>query len=160
VVSEVTVEEATERVHVDEQRWPLVISTLPRKLEMDVVEAYFAEQRVILERGQLWVHLVDSSRMEHVPEAKVRARIAALTKELLSASAALNVATAVVIQQALLRGGLMAIHWVVPPPHPFSAVPNRLEGVSYLCAAYVKRGMQVPPSMLRYRELLRSDPEA
>lgn len=154
-----TVNEVTEQVQVDEERWPLVISTLPRHLELGAVETYFVEQRIILERGQLWVHLVDSSRMEHVPEAKVRARIAALTKELLSASAALNIATSVVIQQALVRGGLMAIHWVVPPPHPFSAVPNRLEGVSYLCAAYVKRNMQVPASLLRYRDLLRSAPE-
>jgi hypothetical protein len=46
-----------------------------------------------------------------------------------------------------VRGILTAIHWMMPPPHPFSNVATPQEGIAYLRGCLQSAGMQVPSRM-------------
>jgi hypothetical protein len=132
---------------VEDKVWPFVISVMPPELSVEFFERYFAKQQELLNRKERWVHLVDVRLVSKLPDARVRAAVGDHTKRIEDLSARYNIGTATVIASPLVRGMLTAIHWIMPPPHPFSNVATPVEGIDWLRNCLQKADMHVPSRM-------------
>jgi hypothetical protein len=132
---------------VEDKVWPFVISIIPPDPSVAFFEVYFAKQMELANRKERWVHLVDVRLVEKLPDAKVRSAVASHTKKIEALSSSYNVGTATVIKSSVVRGILTAIHWMMPPPHPFSNVASPDEGIAYLRARLESAGIPVPSRM-------------
>jgi hypothetical protein len=132
---------------VEDKVWPFVISVMPPELSVEFFDRYFAKQLELLNRKERWVHLVDGRLVSKLPGAHVRSKIAEHTKKIEDLSSRYNIGTATVIPSPIVRGMLTAIHWIVPPPHPFSNVGTPEEGVQWLRGCLQKADMHVPSRM-------------
>jgi hypothetical protein len=134
-------------LEVEDKAWPFVISVIPPDPDVAFFRAYFAKQMELLQRKQRWVHVVDVRQIVKLPDAKVRLALAEHTKTIEELSSKYNAGTATIIKSSLVRGILTAIHWIRPPPHPFSNVATPREAVEYLRGCLVNEGLHVPPRM-------------
>ncbi len=134
-------------LEVDDRAWPFVVSVIPADPNEKFFTAFFAKQTELLERKQRWVHVVDVRPVVKLPDAKVRQLIADHSKVMEEASSKYNAGTATIIKSSLVRGILTAIHWLRPPPHPFSNVATPHEAVEFLRTCLLKDGMHVPMRM-------------
>jgi hypothetical protein len=132
---------------VEDKVWPFVISIIPPDPSVEFFERYFAKQMELLQRKERWVHLVDIRLVVKLPDARVRYAVAEQTKKIEDLSTRYNIGTATVIKSSVVRGILTAIHWIMPPPHPFSNVATPQEGVDYLRGCLQKADMHVPSRM-------------
>lgn len=132
---------------VEDKVWPFVISVLPPEPDHAFFGRYFEKQKELLQRREPWVHLVDIRLVVKFPDARVRNLVAERTKELEPLSAKYNLGTATVIKNSIARGILTAIHWIMPPPHPFLNVATPQEGVEYLRGCLQKADIPVPSRM-------------
>jgi hypothetical protein len=132
---------------VEDKVWPFVLSIIPPDPDVAFLDRYFAKQVELLNRKERWVHLVDIRLVVKLPDAKVRYAMAEHTKKIEEQSARYNIGTATVIKSSLVRGILTAIHWIVPPPHPFSSAATPAEGVEFLRSCLQRADMHVPTRM-------------
>jgi hypothetical protein len=133
--------------HVEDKAWPFVISVIPPQPDIAFFELFFAKQMEMLNRKERWVHVVDIRPVVKLPDSKVRFAIAEQTKKIEALSSKYNMGTATIIKSSLVRGILTAIHWLLPPPHPFANVATAQEGVDYLRGCLQKADMVVPSRM-------------
>ena len=134
-------------LEVDDRAWPFVVSVIPADPSEKFFTGYVAKQMELLQRKERWVHVVDVRPVVKLPDAKVRLLIAEHSKLMEELSAKYNAGTATIIKSSLVRGILTAIHWLRPPPHPFSNVATPHEAVEFLRSCMLKEGMHVPMRM-------------
>ena len=110
---------------IEDGAWPFVISVIPPAPDEAFFGRFFAKQAALLARKEHWVHLCDIRMVTKLPDARIRNLIAERSRQLDPLSARYTVAAAVVIDNALVRGILTAIHWISRPPAPPSWWPRR-----------------------------------
>lgn len=132
-------------VEIDDQRFPLVLVRYTRSHSDASWQAYLETMSRFVSRGVPYVTLTDA-RAVPAPSARQRrmasdviAREEARTKRFV-------VANAVVVDSALLRGALTAVHWVAPPPVPLDSFATPQLAYAWLMTMYAERtGEELPP---------------
>jgi hypothetical protein len=114
-------------IRVSDELWPLVVITYPSRTEPDDWEAMFDAMRRIHERRARFYTLHDATR-SGVPSAVERAVIGRHTLATEAVTRKLLIATCIVIDNALIRGALTAIHWLAPPAYSTTVVASVAEG--------------------------------
>jgi hypothetical protein len=132
---------------VEDKVWPFVVSVIPPEPSVPFFDRYFKKQRELLDRREHWVHVVDCRLVAKLPDATVRHAVAQHSKAIEGLSAQYNIGTATVIKSSAVRGILTAIHWLMPPPHPFACVGTPTEGLDFLRTCLARRNLLSPARM-------------
>ena len=107
----------------------MFLLTLSGSLSADDAEAIGYHFDQALSRKEAHVNIIDSRGVRERPNAIVRAKLAEYTARSKEASKQWALGTAVVVNNALLRSVITAIHWVAPSPIPVLAVATVSEAV-------------------------------
>ncbi len=102
----------------DARAWPLVVSTLPTIVDDDTVQRLVDGHREVFARRERFVHIGDLRQLRTLPNARIRQRLADWTKSIEGESARYNVGSALVVPNAVVRGGLTALSWLYKPVSP------------------------------------------
>ena len=129
----------------DLQHWPLVVLRLPPRFSEAEVASLARAQEEIFQRRERYVSLTDTSVVEGLPDARVRAAIGECLKSSGSRAKRYQVANALVIASPLSRGALTAVHWLAPPPVPTLVCGTMAEGARYLEQHAQRAGLDAAP---------------
>ena len=120
------------RFDTDNSRWPLVVVTIPdQDVTDDEVKRFIEGQRAQLARREKHVVLTDARRAKVLSPLQ-RQLFGAWLKEAEIGTKRYTVALAIVIDNALVRGALTAVLWVVEPACPTKMVGTLAEGAQWL----------------------------
>lgn len=139
---------------VDDRFFPLVVNTIPERLDADHLPAFFAKTEAILKRREPYVTLSDVTRTRELPTAVVRRALADWSTRHDAAMKQFAMGTAIVIESAMIRGGLTALFWLAPPPYPQQVVATIGEGLDVVRRYYEATG-RTAPGFDAYRAELR-----
>lgn len=117
---------------LDTTKWPLaVVHAAKREVSDAEIEEFFGEQRAMLARGERYVEMAQTDGVHMIPPSQ-RRRMADFLRETDPLATQLCAGLAVVIPNAILRGGMTAIFWIFRPSYPIKAVASVAEGAAYL----------------------------
>jgi hypothetical protein len=141
----------------DTAYFPLVISTLPPVVTEETLAALMDGQREVFARRERFAHLGDLRALSGLPNARIRQRLAQWTKEIERDSARYNVGSALVVPNALVRGGLTALSWLHQPPSPQYVGATVPECYAWCIAKLEAASVPIPQSTLAYGAHLRRE---
>ena len=125
-------------VRFDESRFPLVIGSFGATTGPEEFEAFLTRLSILLARGR-HAFVLDASQAGPLP-ALLRRRQAAWNAENTTTIIRRSAGVAIVTTSTLVRGTVTAIHWLHPPPYPFTIVATRAEGEAW-CLGRLQRPM-------------------
>ena len=140
-------------IDVDATLWPLVVVRYDGVTSPEDWERMFARYRELHTRGERFYNLNDARR-SGVPSAVERAVIGRHTRSIEVPTRNLLIGACTVLDNALIRGALTAIHWLAPPAYPTAVVASVAEGHVVAAAIIEKDGLQVHPD---HAKLLRAN---
>ncbi len=123
---------------VDDRYFPLVVYALPARLDSEFVDDFTSKVDRLLRRGEPHVVVVDLLRLRELPSPLVRRALGDWVNANRSMVKELALAAAVVVGSPILRGGLTALFWIAPPPHPMEVVATPREAVEFVRPHYEK----------------------
>jgi hypothetical protein len=132
---------------VDATRFPLVVSTFPELVaDDDLIHEYIATMQALVERRRPFVHLIDCRSIKRPADARRRKLMTdwvnePKTKELNELT---NIASAIVVNSAVVRGALTAALWVVDQSAQMRAFSDADEATAWLIESARSRGLVVP----------------
>ena len=133
----------------DVSMWPLAVITMPPVTTIaditymqDCYEHLFAAP----DRHAL---IVDSTTIVRVPDAAMRRDLKAFEDSRREAARAKNIGSAVVIQNALVRGAYTALRWISPQPAPNRAFGTVEEAARWCIEGIESEGHAVPLAAYR-----------
>lgn len=129
---------------VDDRFFPLVVNTIPEKLDVAHLPAFFAKTQAILERREPYITISDVTRTRELPTAVVRRQLADWSTRYDAMMKQYAMGTAIVIESAMIRGGLTALFWLAPPPYPQQVVATLAEAVDVVEKYYAVTGRAAP----------------
>jgi hypothetical protein len=120
------------RINLSVEQWPLVVTTMVNDISDAEYETYLSdfEARVIARR-EPFASLVDASRQTKAPTATQRQRLVTWQRENAPISIPYVVCVAMVIDNAIVRGAMTALHWVFPPQSPTKIVARYEDALAY-----------------------------
>jgi hypothetical protein len=134
----------SEGLEIREDLPPVLFITLRGRPRPDEwLEIFHAFSRFYA-RGERFCSVVDTSTITTMPDASSRNTIARLAKEHESQSRRWVIESNVVVNSALARGVLTAIHWVAPPVYPISYVATCREATTRAFDALARENRPVP----------------
>lgn len=127
--------------HTDFTHYPLVVVTTPKQRTSDEEVLKFIEgQRGLLARRTKHLALCDA-RSGHAMPATQRKIFGDWLRESADASRRYTMGMAIVVDNALIRGALTAVLWVVEPTCPTKAVSTLEDGFAFLTECGERAGM-------------------
>lgn len=124
--------------------FPLVVTSLNGHISDAHYEAYFADFERVVAQKRSFASMVDTTRLESVPSAAQRKRIADVQAGWMARHGAdMGVGVALIVQNSLVRGAMTALHWLMPPPVPTQAFASEAQAIEYLVGCLEKRGVVV-----------------
>lgn len=102
--------------------WPVLVFTISGEVSAADVDAIIATTTDAFARRGKHVNIFDCRRVIARPDALIRQKMAKFTNDSRDNSKAWTLGTAIIVESAILRGVLTAIHWVAPPSVPVEAV--------------------------------------
>jgi hypothetical protein len=136
---------------VDDRYFPLVVNVIPEHLLMEHLPAFHAKTEAILKRREPYVTITDLTAARHLPSPVARKALADWSERFEPELRRLALGSAIVIDSALIRGGLTALFWLAPPPYPQQVVATKLEAIEVVRRYYEASGRTVPESFSLYR---------
>lgn len=113
--------------------FPLIVMTTKRSLAYADARAIFAAYDPIVRRGERFVSITDVRGSKGVPDSATRAAFAEESKRFEASAQHLAVASALIVESALVRGAITAVQWISKPKIPtanFTAFPPALRWVT------------------------------
>ncbi|MCA9576864.1 MAG: hypothetical protein R3B40_18330 [Polyangiales bacterium] len=130
-----------DRFDTDTSQYPFVLVTIPSQRVPDEEVLRFIEgQRQMLARRSKHLMLCDA-RNGHAMPATQRKLFGDWLKESQASSGRYTAGMAIVVDNALIRGALTAVLWLVEPACPTKAVGTVEEGFAYLTECGERAGM-------------------
>ena len=125
-------------IQFDESRFPLVIGSFGATTGPEELEAFLTRLIALLARGR-HAFVLDASQAGPLP-ALLRRRQAEWNAENTTTIIRRSAGVAIVVTSTLVHGTVTAIHWLQPPPYPFTIVAARADGEAW-CLERLKRPM-------------------
>jgi hypothetical protein len=136
------------RLELDIQHWPIVVTVVRNGASEEEYERYFIEfGRKVLDREQHFTSLCDSSSLSEPPGAAQRRKIAEWEIRESERGVRLNLGIAMVFTSRIARGALTALHWLVPPRTPTVVLATREEGFEWCLGKLDAARIAVPQSV-------------
>jgi hypothetical protein len=113
----VIVREGTSSVVLDSRAWPVVITTWFGTPTEVLVDRYFDQHATVLERARKnsdRIVLISDTFATERPTATARKRIADRTSAHAKVAQSITLASFIVIENALIRGAVTALSWIIP----------------------------------------------
>ncbi len=139
---------------------PLVVTTVFEGYGPDDLERMFDDWREVFARKERFVALCDLGRVRAMPDAKQRARTAALTKSIEADSMRYSLGTAMVVSNPIARGAMTAIDWINPPKIPQKYAGTLGEGCDWCIERLRAAELRVTDGIIAYRTRLGGEPVA
>jgi hypothetical protein len=117
--------------------WPVVVMTLHGTLNAEAADQMAAAFVEALSRRSTMVHIVDARGVSERPDALVRRKLADYITRSRDPAKQFSLGTVIVVNNALLRSAITAIHWVAPSPVPTVATETMEEAVEQ-CATWLR----------------------
>ena len=134
----------------DEDAWPLLYVRFPPKgLSDESLEAFLARYTAYLNRQERFAAINDSRSLLKVINAKQRRRLVAWFDSVWNIAREYNVASAILLQSAAVRGALTAVFWMKPPPTPSKSFGSLVEAAPWLRERMQEAGIEVTAEMER-----------
>ena len=133
----------------DVSMWPLAVITMPpvtAPADIDYMQQCYEHIFAAPTRHAL---IVDTTTIVRVPDAALRRQIKAFEDSRRHAAREKNIGSAVIIQNALVRGAYTALRWISPQPAPNKAFATMQEAAEW-CVRGIEDDGQVVP-MAAYR---------
>lgn len=127
------------RVDVDDSQWPLVTMRLEGEMGDELAQAHIAAVRSLLDRNHRFA-LIRIPNVNRPPNAGQRRMMVEHLTTDRARLARLCVGAAFVITSPVVRGGLTAILWVAPMPHPHIIVGAQAEAEAW-CRQRIAAGV-------------------
>ncbi len=141
---------------IDEGGWPIIVGTWFGGASEHLVTDYFARTDALLERAKRAgekVVMVTDTYATTPPSARVRTKIAELSKAQTARYQATTAASVTILESAILRGVFTALSWLDPTIGSTTNVASFPLAMDAALAALAKAGMPAPKTMpTRYRD--------
>ena len=134
----------------DEQAWPLLYIRFPAKgLNDESLEAFIERYDEYLDRREPFAAISDSRGVLKAINANQRKRMVVWFEKTWNVAKKYNVANAVLLKSAMVRGALTAVFWMKAPPGPTKAFGSVAEAAPWLRERLEAAGVTITPEMER-----------
>lgn len=137
---------------IDERMKPVLITTWFGEATVKIIDEYFDWNDARMARaratGERLVIMSDTHLIDR-PTPMVRKRIAERTKASSPDYAKATIGSVIVIENALVRGAVTALGWILPSLSESRFVASIDEGVDYCQTLLEKEGLRPPPGFSR-----------
>jgi hypothetical protein len=124
--------------------WPLVVIGMPPVMVDDDVTYMRQCYEHVFAAPTRHALLVDTTKIVRVPDATMRRRMKEFEDSRRPIIAQKNIGSAIVIQNAIVRGAYTALRWISPQPAPNKAFPT-VEAAALWCVQGIEEDGQVVP---------------
>ncbi|MGB8331803.1 MAG: hypothetical protein WCE62_16875 [Polyangiales bacterium] len=128
----------------DVSMWPLVVITMPPVTTPDDIEYMQRCYEHVFAAPVRHALIVDSTPIVRVPDATLRRQMKAFEDSRRAIIQVKNIGSAIIIQNALVRGAYTALRWISPQPAPNKAFPT-MEDAARWCVQGIEDNGQVVP---------------
>ncbi len=129
---------------VDDSHWPIVVTTLPESPQHDDLVALTEAHDRILDRGERYATITDLSFLRKPPGARERKISADWTNANSARIARLNVGSAVIVPNAILRGAMTAVNWIRRAPNGEVHVATMRDALEHVRKELEAAGIHIP----------------
>jgi len=116
---------------VDDSQWPIIRMTFDGPCTDEDTRWFLDETERCQKRPGSYVLLIDARRAVR-PPATQRQMMSEATRNQTAADQRRLIGRATIIDNALIRGALTALDWVVPPKHPMRVFATEAEALPWL----------------------------
>jgi hypothetical protein len=142
----------TPKILVDTTRFPLVVNRMCKGFDDSDVEAMLKQFELLFHGNRRYALLVYCDP-ESIMTARQRRRVADWYKQCSDMVSRINVASAIVIESTLIRGGMTAFNWLMEPKYTQRYVATIHEGVNYLIEELERAKVDVPLEVFALRDV-------
>lgn len=128
----------------DVSMWPLVVITMPpitTPADIEYMQQCYEHVFAAPTRHAL---IVDTISIERVPDATMRRQMKVFEDSRRGVIRVKNIGSAIIIQNALVRGAYTALRWISPQPAPNRAF-GTLEDAARWCVQWIEEDGQAVP---------------
>jgi hypothetical protein len=143
------------RVTVDYSRFPLVIQNMRFGYTAQEMEQALLRYVPLWEGDRPFALAVWNEPGVALPDAPMRAKIAALQQQHAAGIRKTNLVTAIVMPQFSYRAALSALNWLSPPTSPQRACASIIEAVEHCCEVLTRESIPLNPAIHALRDELR-----
>lgn len=133
----------------DVSMWPLAVITMPPVTAPADIEYMQECYERIFSWPKKHALIVDTTPIVRVPDAGLRRDIKKFEDSRRDAARAKNIGSAVIIQNALVRGAYTALRWMSPQPAPNKAFATMQDAARWCIHGIENDGQIVPVSAYR-----------
>jgi len=128
----------------DVSMWPLVLITMPPVTTPDDFEYLQRCYEHIFAAPTRHALIVDTTTIVRVPDATLRRQMKAFEDSRRPIIRQKNIGSAIIIQNALVRGAYTALRWISPQPAPNKAFPT-VQDAAQWCVQGIEEDGQIVP---------------
>jgi len=128
----------------DVSMWPLVLITMPPVTTPADIEYMQRCYEHVFSAPVRHALIVDASPIVRVPDATLRRQMKAFEDSRRAVIHVKNIGSAIIIQNALVRGAYTALRWISPQPAPNKAFAT-VEDAARWCVQGIEEDGQVVP---------------
>jgi hypothetical protein len=132
----------------DDSLWPLLISRFEGAVSDGEYERYLSRGKAYLERGELYVSILDMARLA-MPTASQRQRQLEWLREHAEALRKQVLGCAFIIHSPLIRMTLSTVFHIVPMPTPYVALQDMGAGLRWATARLEEARLQDSADRIR-----------
>lgn len=134
--------------------WPVVIIEAPPNSTYESIEFFCARYSELFKRRERFATIQDMTRMKGLLDAKSRKKLGDWTKESEEEIMRWHVASATIVESALIRGIVTAVHWFAKPTTPQMMTGSMREGMDYVVGHLRREGVPISEKLDTYQRAL------
>ncbi len=133
----------------DVSMWPLAVITMPPVMtRADIAYMQECYQHVFAAPSRHAL-IVDTTTIVRVPDAALRREVKAFEDSTRARARDKNIGSAVIIENAIVRGAYTALRWISPPPAPNKAFGAMVDAARWCVEGIEADGQVVPVTAYR-----------
>ena len=131
-------------IEFDVSRWPLVLVSMPARLEIDDIVYLQESYEHVFAAPARHALVVDTTPLESIPDATLRRRMKEFEDGRRPIIRERNIGSAIVLSNSLVRGAYTALRWISPQPAPNKAFANVRDAARWCVEGIEVDGQEVP----------------
>ncbi|MDH3200418.1 MAG: hypothetical protein OEM15_05940 [Myxococcales bacterium] len=128
----------------DVSMWPLVVITMPPVMVEDDITYMRECYEHVFSAPTRHALIVDTTKIARVPEATMRRQLKEFEDSNRPIIRKKNIGSAIIIQNAIVRGAYTALRWISPQPAPNKAF-STMEAAASWCVEGIEGDGQIVP---------------
>jgi hypothetical protein len=147
------------RGHVIDATWPIIVLSMPQRLDEAFVHRLEANFELVFARKQRFALITDTRALIEIPKARERKLLTdwASRPEQLLNQKTWNAGSSTIVQNTLFRTVLQGLYWVWTPTSPQHAARDDEDAFTWCAQLLAKEGIALPMSEAATREILKRE---